>query len=449
MTATMTNDRDLVMTPPQRDFFFLEDKYPAFVAGFGTGKSETMANCALRDALLAPTSLIGLYEPTVDLLNLIMVPRIEEKLNALGVRYTLNKNDKTIFTSSPGIGDFIFRSLTNPERIVGYETFRAHVDELDVLPEPKAQLAWQKIIARNRLRIALVDPDTGKRRKAMNRVSAYTTPEGFKFVYKTWAKNRAASEAKGYRMIQAATASNPFLPDDYIDGLRASYPPQLIEAYLNGEFVNLAQGTVYLCFDRKESVKPCPYNPALPVHIGMDFNVNPMSASVHQEQPNGEIWCVGEFAVMSSNTHDLADRIIERYGRESFDPTKKDLSHITIYPDPAGTQQKTSAQGKTDISILREKGFRVIHMNAHPTIRDRINYVNGWLLNGDRVRRYYVDPSCENVIQCFEQLIYDPNTGQPDKKSGADHMPDSVGYYLWTKHRWIPAQRSQSDHIHR
>jgi phage terminase large subunit len=429
---------DLVMTQPQAEFFMLEDKYPALVAGFGSGKSETMANCAVRDAMMSSDSLVALYEPTYDLIRLIMAPRMEEKLAGLGVRYKYNKTENIIYTSSSGIGDFVLRTLENPARIVGYESYRAHVDELDILSEDKARMAWQKIIARNRQKPRGI-------KKVLNRVSAYTTPEGFKFVYKTWKK----SPKPGYRLLQAATASNPFLPDDYIQGLMDSYPPQLISAYLRGEFVNLTQGTVYLCFDRKESVKPCPYNPALPVHIGMDFNVNPMSASVHQEQPNGEIWCVGEFAVMSSNTHDLADRIIERYGRESFDPTKPDLSHITIYPDPAGTQQKTSAQGKTDISILRDKGFRVIHMNAHPTIRDRINYVNGWLLNGDRVRRYYVDPSCENVIQCFEQLIYDPNTGQPDKKSGADHMPDSVGYYLWTKHRWIPAQRTQSDHLHR
>jgi hypothetical protein len=435
----------MVMTPPQAEFFNLSDKYSCFCAGFGTGKSETMANCAIRDARMSSSSMIALYEPTYDLIRLIMAPRMEEKLQQQGIRYKYNKTENIIYTSSSGIGDFVLRTLENPARIVGYESFRAHVDELDVLQEDKARLAWQKIIARNRQRVTVIDGKTGARKKALNRVSAYTTPEGFKFTYKTWKKN----PKPGYRLIQAATASNPFLPDDYIQGLMDSYPPQLIAAYLRGEFVNLTQGTVYLCFDRKESVKPCPYNPALPIHIGMDFNVNPMSASVHQEQPNGEIWCVGEFAVMSSNTHDLADRIIERYGRESFDPTKKDLSHITIYPDPAGTQQKTSAQGKTDVSILRDKGFRVIHMNAHPTIRDRINYVNGWLLNGDRVRRYFVDPSCENVIQCFEQLIYDPNTGQPDKKSGADHMPDSVGYYLWTKHRWIPAQRTQSDHLHR
>jgi hypothetical protein len=426
------------MTPPQAQFFMLEDKYALFCGGFGVGKSETMANCAVRDAMHSSDSLIALYEPTYDLIRLIMAPRMEEKLQALGVRYKYNKTENIIYTSSAGIGDFVLRTLENPARIVGYESYRAHVDEIDILTKDKAKLAWQKIIARNRQRPrGIVKP--------FNRVSAYSTPEGFKFAYETWKK----SPARGYRMIQAPTASNPFLPDDYVDGLRASYPPQLIEAYLNGEFVNLTQGAVYPCFDRKESVKPCPINPSLPLHIGMDFNVLPMSASVHQEQPGGEIWCVGEICLKSSNTHEMADEIVRRFGRESFDPSKPDLSHITIYPDPAGTQQKTSAQGKTDISILRDKGLKVIHMNAHPTIRDRVNYVNGWLLNGLKERRYFIDPSCATVIECFEQLVYDPNTGQPDKKSGTDHMPDSIGYYLWTKHNWIPAQRTQSDHLHR
>ncbi|WP_347879581.1 terminase family protein [Burkholderia sp. BCC0322] len=434
------------MTEPQAEFFQLTAKYPAFVGGFGVGKSETMANCAIRDAQTSSDTLIGLYEPTHDLIRLIMAPRMEGKLSTMGIRYKYNKTENIIYTSSGGIGDFVLRSMQNPERIVGYETYRAHVDEIDTLKKKMAYHAWRKIIARNRQVPKRV---RDVHFKPFNRVSAYTTPEGFSFVYETWAKDRAKAEAKGYVMIQAPTLSNPFLPEDYVDSLRASYPPQLIEAYLNGHFVNLNTGTVYLCFDRALNVKRCPYNPALPLHIGMDFNVNPMSASVHQEQPNGDIWCVGEIVLKTSNTHEMADEIVSRYGKASFDPTKRDVSHITVYPDPAGTQQKTSAQGKTDILILRDKGLRVIHMTAHPLVRDRINFVNGWLLNGNGQRRYFVDPSCEHVIECFEQLTYKEDTNQPDKESGMDHMPDSIGYYLYTKHIWIPAQRVDSPHMAR
>jgi hypothetical protein len=47
---------------------------------------------------------------------------------------------------------------------------------------------------------------------------------------------------KGYEIIQAPTASNPHLPDGYIDSLKDIYPSQLLDAYLEGKFVNLTSG---------------------------------------------------------------------------------------------------------------------------------------------------------------------------------------------------------------
>jgi hypothetical protein len=53
-------------------------------------------------------------------------------------------------------------------------------------------------------------------------------------------------------VVHASTYENEAnLPDDYIPSLRASYPPQLIEAYIRGQFVNLTSGSVYPNFDRK------------------------------------------------------------------------------------------------------------------------------------------------------------------------------------------------------
>ncbi len=226
-------------TKQQAEFHALTCKHPAFVGGFGVGKSETMANQAFMDASHSSDALIGLYEPTYDLVRLIMAPRMEEKLTHHGIRYKYNKSENIIYTSSPQFGDFILRTLDNPSRIVGYETYRSHVDEIDTLKEDKALEAWIKIIARNRQSPAGIS-------SPFNRVSAYTTPEGFRFVYKYWKKD----PRKGYEMVQASTLSNPFLPDDYVDTLRETYPGQLIDAYINGEFVNLTSGTVYKEFDR-------------------------------------------------------------------------------------------------------------------------------------------------------------------------------------------------------
>src|SRR5690606_38417701 len=125
--------------------------------------------------------LIALYEPTYDLVRLILAPRMEEKLSDMGIRYKYNKQENIIYTSSPNCGDFVLRTLENPARIVGYESYRAHVDEIDTLKKQLAESAWQKIIARNRQRPKGID-------KPFNRVSDYSTPEGFRFAHSRWGR---------------------------------------------------------------------------------------------------------------------------------------------------------------------------------------------------------------------------------------------------------------------
>jgi hypothetical protein len=54
----------------------------------------------------------------------------------------------------------------------------------------------------------------------------------------------------------------------------------------------------------------------------------------------------------------MAAELRARYGRGGS------VAHVTIHPDQAGAQQRTSAQGRTDIQILRDAGFRVLAMAA-------------------------------------------------------------------------------------
>jgi phage terminase large subunit len=88
-------------------------------------------------------------------------------------------------------------------------------------------------------------------------------------------------------------------------------------------------------------------------------------------------------------------------------------------------------------------------MDAHPLVRDRINYVNGRIKSADGTRHYFVDPTCKETVKCLEQLIYKEGTNDPDKELGFDHVPDAIGYYLFTKFVHIPAKRHQSEHMNR
>ncbi|MBN6210657.1 terminase family protein [Ralstonia pickettii] len=401
------------MTEPQARFFQLQAKYPAFVGGFGTGKTETLANCAVRDALVSSDALIALYEPTYDLIRLILAPRMEEKLSDLGIRYRYNKTENIIYTSSSRVGDFVMRTLDNPARIIGYESYRAHVDELDTLKKEHAELAWRKIIARNRQRpIGVAHP--------FNRVSVYTTPEGFRFVYATWGK----TPKPGYEMVQASTRSNPFLPDDYITSLESSYPGQLVKAYIDGQFVNLASGSVYPEFSRTLNHSPTVAMPGEPLHVGMDFNVNKMAAILHvvrDDMPHA----VAEL-VNVRDTPQMAQMLRDRFLTQGH--------QVIVYPDASGKNTSSKSASESDLQILQAAGFQIRAKSTNPPVKDRINAMNAMILNAAGERRYRVNTdACPSYTESLEQQPYDEN-GEPDKKLGLDHTNDAGGYFI--SYRW-------------
>lgn len=399
----------LQMTEPQARFFQLRDKYPAFVGGFGTGKTETLANCAIRDGLESSSALIALYEPTYDLVRLILAPRMEEKLSSLGIRYKYNKQENIIYTSSGQCGDFVLRTLENPARIIGYESYRAHVDEIDTLKKDQAKLAWQKIIARNRQRPdGIAEP--------FNRVSAYTTPEGYRFVYDTWGRN----PKPGYVMVQAATYSNPFLPDDYVQTLRDSYPAALIDAYIEGRFTNLTSGSVYPDFDRALNHSDATLQEGEPALIGMDFNRLHMSAVIYVMRDG---WPVAVDEITDGrDTPQMVELFLERYKRRGH--------AVTIFPDASGQNSSSKNASESDLSIIRQAGLAVRVNSTNPAIMDRVNAVNALILNGQGERRLKVNTHrCPHLTDGLEQQAFDKN-GIPDKSSGIDHVIDAAGYPL-------------------
>jgi hypothetical protein len=403
---------DLTLTEPQHKFLALDCKFPAFVAGFGTGKSEVMCNDALLDSIEGGSnSLIALYEPTYDLVRLILAPRMEEKLIDWGINYKYNKSENIIYTSSSQLGDFVLRTLDNPSRIVGYESFRAKIDELDTLKKEHAQEAWNKIIARNRQK-----PDTYRKtsNKPINTVAAFTTPEGFRFVYDRWKRN----PTENYQMVQASTLSNPFLPDDYVEALRETYPEQLIEAYIKGEFVNLKGGTVYRVFDRRENHTDITENDYETLHIGMDFNVGKMSAIVHVERDSDPIAVNEIFGLL--DTEEMIAEIDRLYPGRT----------IYVYPDSSGKNRKSVNASETDISKLEDAGYSLRYDSVNPFVRDRINAMNAMLCNSKGVRRYKINTNlCPRYTDDLEQQVYNKQ-GEPDKAHDQDHMPDAGGYYI-------------------
>ena len=338
---------DLPLTKPQREFVFSKATNPAIIGGLGSGKTRAGTIRAILKLLEGRGLNVGYYMPTYDLLKLRAMVGLEEDLTALGLKYTTNLSEYTIKVH--GYGSIICRSYDRPERIVAYQTAHSVVDEIDTLPKEKAAFVWRKITERNR-----------QNAPTPNSMACVTTPDGCYagFVYDRWVSRADDST----HLVKAPTASNPFLPLDYIDNIRRNYDPQLAAMYLEGEFVSLTQNKVYHYFDREKHGTDRTIQPGDSLHIGVDFNVGGCCAVVFvidDDKPAA----VDEF--VSHDTRDIINNLQSRY--PGYD--------VTIYPDSSGRSERTNASA-SDIDILLSAGYRVDAPPSNPFIRDRVNAMN-------------------------------------------------------------------------
>lgn len=398
----------LSLSDAQHRFLSMNKKFRAYVGGFGSGK--TFAGCLdlVTFALSNPRLAQGYFAPTYTLIRDIFYPTIAEAAELLGMRVRVRESNKEVdlYLGSIYYGTIICRTMDNPANIIGFKIARALVDELDVLNAKKAENAWNKIIARLRL----ISPGV------KNGIGVTTTPEGFKFTYQRFKKTPGES----YGLVQASTYENKqYLPDDYISSLKESYPGQLIESYLMGEFVNLSAGTIYNQFDRKLNHCNDRIDGTEPLFIGMDFNVGKMAAVVHVKR-DGLPRAVEEI-VNGFDTREMIVAIHSRYGHDRS---------ILIYPDASGNSRKSVNASETDISILEEAGLTVCCDASNPRVKDRINAMNAMFCNAAGDRRYRINTDkCPVYTDCLEQQVWADN-GEPDKSNDTDHMNDSAGYFI-------------------
>jgi hypothetical protein len=247
------------------------------------------------------------------------------------------------------------------------------------------------------------------------------TPKSYNHFYELYRmgqikKNRRSGQWWSW---QFPTIMSPFFPPSEIKHARANLDPKTFRQEFEASFESMS-GRVYYAFERTDHVGRYPFNPKLPIIVGQDFNVDPMSSVIMQQQPNGDIWCVDEIHMPSSNVLEVCEEIDRRYFRHK--------KAITLYPDPAGAN-RSSSRGESDLDVFRQRGYRkILYKKKHPLVSDRVATVNSMFRTVDGSIKMYVDEGCLKLIESLEQTIYKPGTPQVDKSQGAEHMADALGY---------------------
>ena len=429
--AYQTEQTQKVIEPTEsQSKFILDDtsKAVAFVTGFGGGKTFALVTKLVIMKLRHPKEDLLYLLPIYSMFRDVLFPTLIEVLGDSGIGYKINKSTGEIFFDAGG--RIILKSMDNPDSIVGMNVLAVFLDELDTLPQDKAWQVWIKALARARRKVVYLD-ENEEPQNAVNQMIVGSTPEGYRLLYKLFDKEKPDN----YTLIQASGRENKHLPVDYYDNLYAIYPKELVEAYIDGKFVNMAVGAVYPEFDRTTCDSDALYREGEELRISLDFNVNNMNGVVFVARDlvftkNPLFRYEGHSAFHAihhlkgiNDTPEMIEVIKNRYPK----------SPVYVYPDASG--KNTSSKGFTtsDISLLKAAGFHARYPNKNPRIMDRVQTVNSAFKTG--LIKVNVQ-QCPDVADSLEQQVFNQNTELPEKSAGnsIDDINDSFGYFVHKKY---------------
>ena len=370
-------------------------RFVACVAGRRFGKTFTSVASLVRAAVKAPNQNVWYVAPTYSAAKEICWTML---INSIPADY-IAKTNETALTIRLINGSYIaLKGAEKPNNLRGRALNHCVLDEFsEMRPE-----TWYEVI-----RASLSD--------RQGSALFIGTPKGRNHFYDLWAK--AKDGADGWESFQYTTLDGGNVPPEEVESARNDLDERTFQQEYEAAFVTY-QGLIYYGFSREASVLDMKDDSGT-LHIGMDFNLDPMSAVICIRKGE-KLYAVDEIVMYGSNTDEMVAEIKDRYGNRN----------IIIYPDPASRQRKTSAGGRTDLSILQNAGFSVKAKNSHALVRDRINAVNSRLLSGDGKRHFYVSPKCKQTIKSLERQTYKEGTSIPNKDDGFDHMNDAVGYLV-------------------
>lgn len=406
-TESLASLRDRIrssLLPSQLDF--CDDsttKILGFCGGFGSGKTRALCAKAILLAMDNPGTVMAVFEPTNIMIRDVFMRAFDDFLEEFDIPhdFRVSPQPEYIVHHPSGTTTILCRATETFNRIRGQTLSAVLADEIDTSPHEVAQKASEMMLARLR---GGTNPQ----------LAVASTPEGFRWMYSTFIENPAPDR----RLIKARTTDNPHLPAGFVESLYANYPPQLIASYINGEFTNLANTTVYPYFDRDTHWCDTVPDEDDRLYIGIDFNVG--ACFIEALVRRGP-----EFHFFAEH-HAKDTPSVIRLLQETY-PHHHKAGNIVVIPDAASRHRSTSNAAESDLALLKRGGFTVKAQPSNPAVEDRVNAMNTLFIQN----RLRVSPKNRYLIRSLETQAFD-TTGKPEKgRGGLDDKSgpvDAAGY---------------------
>jgi PBSX family phage terminase large subunit len=241
------------------------------------------------------------------------------------------------------------------------------------------------------------------------------------FIYKRFFVDKNENR----RVYLSKTEDNPFLPPEYIKGLKAILDPKMARRMLYGEWLDIRGETIYHQYgDEHEPDFEYTVDRTQPVYFSWDFNIGsgkPLSTIFYQKI-NGIFHFFDEVVIEGARTE---SNLEDAENRGLFK-----LSNTFICQGDASGKHKDTRNNLSDYDIIdkfmhslaKEKQISYSRQvpTVNPPVRKRHNIVNAYLRNDLGQIRILVYPKAKTLREAFRLTKL---------KKGADYIEDDTKFF--------------------
>lgn len=343
----------------QREFLDDPSRFKVLRAGRKWRKTSLLISWLFEQALLTGKTCPYIAPNRVQAKNIAWrdhVGRMLTELKAKGVPHKVNEVELAV--SFPNGGRVQLMGVENKEALRGISNWSAvGGDEVDDWEED----IWPTIIRPNLI---------------VHKAPAIMagTPKGMRILYKM-------SQQPEFKEFHYKSHDNPDLDPEELDALVKEYQAMGEDYYAQeilAEYVKPV-GLVYKEWELTH-YKAFDYDPALPLHLTMDFGVN---------DPTVLVWIqVSPTEVRILDYYEATDANIEHYVQVIRSKPYKVPELVT--GDAAG-KSRTLTTGTSPIEILASKGIHVKTMDGlriNDQIRKAHTFISRLFVNSDKAERF-------------------------------------------------------------
>ena len=311
------------------------------------------------------------------------------------------------------------KSAEHPSGLIGEGCDLVIIDEASKVPNFKR--VWEMYIR----------PTLSDRKGKCIMIS---TPDGFSYFYELYLLGQ--NDVSWYSFNSPSWENEYAFPDgeddeDLVEA-RRTLSKNIYEQEYGAKFTSLS-GKVYDDFDVRLNVGNYPFDPHLPVSIGVDFGYRMPACLFFQCYKSGQKqeWHIN---IIDEIIHEKNLKVSE-FAKLIMD---KKYGIVRCMGDPAGYQIQSSV-GTGEAELFRQAtGLRTFALRdkTSRSIASGISHVRNFICNVNGERRLHINKKCKNIIHDIETYRYhDEKEGHalkniPIKDGLSDHGMDALRYFL-------------------